>query len=63
MHDVTEYLSSGDEFSGVTNHASTSGNMMPGFGGCQETGTSVKFGRGGVIGQFMLPTLWEQFSG
>lgn len=47
-------------FSGATNHASPSGNLMDesGIGGCQDNGTclaallSVKSGGGGIYGVF-----------
>ena len=57
-HTATGLQSSGDVFSGVTNHTSLSGNPMDesGFGGCKENGSlpdciepSVKFGGGGVM--------------
>ncbi|CAI9597791.1 unnamed protein product [Staurois parvus] len=39
----TGLQSSGDMFSGVTNHASLSGSLMDvsGFGGCQENSTCL----------------------
>ena len=42
-HAATGLQSSGDAFSGMTNHASPSGNLMEesGFGGCQENGTCL----------------------
>ena len=38
-------------FSGVTSHASLSGNLRDEFDGCQENGTclTVKFGGGGIM--------------